>query len=138
MRHKILVLIVLALAACAPSAAQSVVNQNWIGIWQAHLDGQPTDTLTLAADTGEIGGTIVLDMVSNTEGTPQIIASEPHVLINPRTSGNRLSFQVRMIKPSGKSVMRGFLVTLKSPRTANIRCVNCGSGAPRVELTRER
>jgi hypothetical protein len=136
MRRKILVLTVMALAARMPAIAQSSVNQNWIGVWRAHADGQPTDTLTLATDTGQIGGTIVLDMVNNADGTPRIIASEPHVLMNPHLSGNTLSFQVRMNKPGGDSVVRRFLVTLTSPHSSQIQCINCGPDAPQVELTR--
>lgn len=138
MRHKLLVGTLAAIAACAQAPAQLAVNQNWVGIWRAQVDGQPTDTLTLAMDTGALGGTIVLDMVSQEGGMPHVIASEAHVLLNPHLAGNTLSFQVRMAKPGGTAVLRRFTVTRTTPGKLQIHCADCGPGAPRVELTRDQ
>lgn len=138
MKHKLLVGILTAIAACAQVPAQTAVNQNWVGVWQAQVDGQPTDTLTLAMDTGALGGTIVLDMVSERGGTPHVIAREPHVLLNPHLAGNTLSFQVKMTQPGGPALLRRFTVLGTSPGKLQIHCVDCGPGALQVELIRDK
>lgn len=135
--------LLLALVACPVCAvAQPSTNRTWIGIWNAHVNGQPTATLTLAADTGRLGGTVVLDMVSNEGGTPHVIASEPHVLINPRIHNNSLAFEVRMKRPDGalpnrELIVVSFIVTRTPDGKAHIHCVTCGPNAPIVELSRE-
>jgi hypothetical protein len=120
------------------ASAQSAPGSPWVGIWHADLNGLPTSTLTLAADTGELSGTVVLDMVSDEGGTPHVIASEPHLLMNPRVDGDTLSFRVRMQKPGGPVVTRDFTVTLVSPGNANFHCLNCGAEAPVVRLLKNR
>ena len=131
-------LLFLALVACPVCAAsQPSTNTTWVGIWNAHVDGKPTATLTLAADTGQLGGTVVLDMVSNEGGTPHVIASEPHVLINPRLDNNSLAFEVKMKRPDGALVVASFIVTQTPDDKAHIHCVTCGPDAPTVELSRE-
>jgi hypothetical protein len=127
----------LSALACAASA-QSSASSQWIGIWHASFDGLPTDTLTLAADTGELGGTVVLDMVSDQGGAPHVIESEPHLLMNPHVDGDTLSFHVKMQKPDGSIVMRNFTATLTSPGNANFHCVNCGADAPVVHLVKNQ
>jgi|SRR5580658_10538682 hypothetical protein len=134
MKRKIFVIAFLASALVSVAAAQSVASAQWVGIWHADMDGLPTSTLTLAADTGELGGTVVLDMVSDEGGTPHVIASEPHVLMNPHVDGDTLSFHVKMQKPDGTVVVRDFTVTLTSPGNANFHCMNCGADAPVVHL----
>lgn len=125
-------------AACTLALAQSANHDNWIGIWQADTDGLSTGTLTLAADTGQIGGTIVLDMVSRDGGQPHIMESEPHVLINPRLANDRLSFQVKMKRPSGSIVTASFEVRRIASDKATIHCESCGPDAPVVPLMRTR
>lgn len=138
MKSRIAARLCLAIVALGSAPAQSTSNADWTGIWHADVAGQPTGTLTLATDTGELGGTVVLDIISDRSGTPQVIASDPHVLVNPRVSGNTLSFQVKMQKPDGTIVAHGFTVTLTAPRKANFHCVTCGADAPFVELTKDR
>ena len=126
-------------AACA--LAQSDSDGNWTGIWRAHADGLPTDTLTLAADTGQLGGTIVLDMIvfdmiGRDGGQPRVIQSEPHVLMTLHAEGNRLSFQVRMQRPDRSAVIASFEVTRTAPGTATLHCTSCGADAPVVTLQR--
>ena len=123
--------------AFGSAPAQSPQSEEWVGVWHASVAGRPTDTLTLATDTGELGGTVVLDMIGNEDGTPRVIASDPHVLLSPRVNGSTLSFQVKMQKPDGTIVLPSFSVTLTSPRKANIHCTSC-VGAPVVELTKDR
>jgi hypothetical protein len=135
MKIPMLILPWTVIAACSLALAQPATNTDWVGIWHADADGLPTGTLTLATDTGTLGGTVVLDMVSREGGTPHVIESEPHVLMNPHVDGNTLAFQVKMKKPDG-SVVASFNVTLTSAGKANIHCVNCGANAPAVELVR--
>jgi hypothetical protein len=127
---------VLAIALCATAEAQTASDEDWVGIWHADVGGQPTGTLTLATDTGELGGTVVLDMVSDKSGTPKVIASEPHVLMNPVADGNTLTFQVKMQKPHGPIFVASFEVKRTAPDRATIHCVNCGADAPVVELVK--
>ena len=131
-------LLLLALVACPVcAAAQSLTNTTWVGIWNAHVNGQPTGTLTLAADTGQLGGTVVLDMVSDEGGTPHVIASEPHVLLHPRTHNNSLAFEVKMKRPDGEQIVASFIVTQTPDGKAHIHCATCGPNAQTVELSRE-
>jgi hypothetical protein len=125
-----------AIAACAAAAAQTTAGEDWVGIWHANVAGQPTGTLTLATDTGELGGTIVLDIVSDRSGTPEVIASEPHVLLNPLTAGNTVTFQIKMHRTDGATVVASFEVKRTAPDKATIHCVSCGADAPVVELVK--
>ena len=125
-----------AMSGYAQGAPENPSYSQFVGIWHADVDGQPTGTLTLATDTGELGGTVVLDIVSDRSGTPRVIASEPHVLMNLHISGNTLSFQVKMKRPDGTIVLPTFTVTLTSPAKAAIHCVTCSANAPVVELTK--
>ncbi|MGA3101613.1 MAG: hypothetical protein ABSD61_07110 [Terracidiphilus sp.] len=128
---------VLAIALCATARAQTTASEGWVGIWHANVGGQPTGTLTLATDTGELGGTIVLDMVNDRSGTPKVIESEPHVLMNPVADSNTLTFQVKMQRPQGSSFLASFEVKRTATDKATIHCVNCGADAPVVDLVRD-
>ena len=136
MKHKMLALTLMTVSACSMARAQTASNVDWTGIWHAEVDGQPTDTLTLATDTGALGGTVVLDMVSLEGGTPHVIESEPHVLMNLKADGSTLNFQVKMKRPSGTNVVASFTVTSTSVDKANIHCTSCGPEALVVELVR--
>jgi hypothetical protein len=136
MKHTMLLLTLTAVSACSMTAAQTAANFDWTGVWHANAAGLPTDALTLATDTGALGGTVVLDMVSHEGGTPHVIESEPHVLMNLEADGSKLSFQVKMKRPGGSIVVASFTVTSTSADKANIHCTSCGSGAPVVELIR--
>jgi hypothetical protein len=135
MKRTMLIPALMLTAACA-SAAQTATVEDWVGIWHANVDGQPTSTLTLATDTGKLGGTVVLDMVSDRSGTPQVIASWPHVLINPHVDGNTLTFQVRITEMNRPNPVATFEVTLTPEGKARIHCTTCGADAPVVELTK--
>ena len=96
--------------------AQSEVNANSTRILHASTDGLLTDTLTLAADTGQ----------------PRVIASEPYLLMAPRADDYRLRFQVKMQRPDGPANLASFEVTRIAPDKATIHCVSCGFDAPVV------
>lgn len=121
--------IVLALAC----AAEAVGNARWVGVWQGELDGQPGVTLTLADDAGELGGTIVLNMVSRQGGQPHVIWSEPHVLVHPRVDGDVLAFHVKRTR-DGRDLES--IATLEPDQTLRLRCTNCGTDSPSTELVK--
>ena len=121
-----------SLLACA-AAAKTPVNTRWDGVWQGQLDGQPSVTLTVAEDTGELGGTLVLNRVEREPGQPAHVAAiEPHVLVQPRVDGNLLTFGVR--KPNGD--LMTFTVALTPEGKARIHCTTCGADAPQVDMTK--
>lgn len=115
----------------ADSAPKGSIRADWVGVWQAELDGQPGATLTLADDSGQLGGTLVLDIISRDSGTAKVTAQEPHVLLNARVDGKTLTFEA--MRPD-RSAMT-FTVTLGKDDTASIHCVNCGD-APVVQLVK--
>jgi hypothetical protein len=135
MKRKLLVMLLSAIALCGVARAQAT-GEDWVGIWHADVGGQPSSMLTLASDTGELGGTLVLDMVSGEGGQPHVIASEPHVLMNLRVVQNELTFQVKMRPRDGANWIASFTVRQSAAGKATIHCVNCGADAPSVELVK--
>jgi hypothetical protein len=139
MKHRIGVIAFTLVALCASATAQTASrNDSWVGMWQADAEGLPTGTMTLAEDTGTLGGTLVLDIIQREDGHPHVIAQEPHVLVNPQVDGNKLSFDVRMQKRDGSVKVARFVVLLKSDGKASLHCVNCGPDAPVVEMAKNR
>lgn len=88
------------IALATSAAAQSAANAAWTGVWHGERDGQPSVTLTLAEDTGELGGTVVLNILSREGGQLHVITVEPHVIVHPLIEGDRLSFQLKRIDKS--------------------------------------
>ena len=137
LKMRLVVLISLAATAlCAGAFGQSPATADWVGIWHAHPDGLPTGTLTLATDTGELGGTMVLDVISHEGGRTHVAAAEPHVLLHPRVNGNTLSFEVKTMR-RGVLAPANFTVTRTAPGQATIHCDNCGADSPGIALTRD-
>jgi hypothetical protein len=114
--------------------AQSSGDAAWIGVWQGTLDGQPSVTLTLAKDTGELDGTIVLNIISREGGQPHVVAMEPHVLLHPHLVSDNLSFQLKRLNPTSDPM--NFTVALTLDGKARIHCLNCGPDAPTVDLVK--
>jgi hypothetical protein len=110
-------------------------SSSWVGVWQSELDRQPGVTLTLAQDTGDMGGTVVLNVVSRESGTPPVIMSEPHVLMHPHVDGNTLSFQVKRV---GDAKELQIEVKFLDSGKAQMRCLNCGPASPTAELVRNQ
>lgn len=123
-----------SLLAATALAAQPVDNSGWIGVWTAQLDGQPGTTLTLGDDTGELGGTLVMNMVSREGGQAHVIETDTHVLIAPHLDGGTLSFSVKRMHKGDQPAQ--FSVTLTGDGKAKIHCLSCAD-APVVELTRD-
>ena len=122
--------------ALGAATAQSASNSRWIGEWTAQLDGLPGTTLTLGDDTGELGGTLVMNMVSREGGQPHVIETDTHLLIAPRVTGDTLTFSVKKFHGTDQTMQ--FTVTLAGDGKANTRCITCGADAPVVELVRSR
>ena len=135
MKRRWMLMAIVAMAVSATAIAQTT-SGDWVGIWHASVGGQPTGTLTLATDTGALGGTVVLDMVSDEGGQPHVIASEPHVLLNAAVAGSTLSFQVKMHRPDGATIVASFEVKRTAADKATIHCTTCGADAPVVEMVK--
>lgn len=123
------------LIAITTLATQSSNPSDWIGVWQAELDGQPSAILTLAADDGVLQGTLVLNGIRRDGATPHIAVSETHALLHPALNGTRLSFAVSGVR--GSSTTMNFTVELTSREHAKLHCLNCGDDAPTVEITKQ-
>jgi hypothetical protein len=114
--------------------AQSLRQAEWLGVWHGELDGQPSVVLTLADDTGALGGTVVLNIIEKQDGAARVIATEPHTLMNPLVEGDVLAFQFK--KPDGD--LLSFTVKRTADDKATIHCQNCGADAPTVSLARAK
>jgi len=122
------------LIAATALAAQSSSPSDWIGVWQGELDGQPSVTLTLAKDSGTLEGTLVLNIISRDSRSPRIVAHEAHVLLQMRSQGDSITFQVKRIDRSAEPME--FTVERTAADAAKIHCLNCGDDAPTVEMTK--
>jgi hypothetical protein len=130
---KMAIVIGCCLILCAtPLVAQSTKTAP-LGIWRGTLDGLPGVTLTLADDTGEIGGTVVFYAVN---GEPRHVFSiEPHILLHPTLEGNTLSFQVKL--GGDRTGLARVEVVFNTDTKARLRCLDCGSDSPSAELVRQ-
>lgn len=128
----------LAMMLTCASAAESARDAPWIGVWQGKLEGLPGVTLTLADDTGELGGSIVFNAVDSMH--TRVVESEAHVLMHPDVDGASLSFQVKrtgdLLKKTVHARELQMTVTLVEGGKAQLRCLNCGSDSPATELER--
>jgi hypothetical protein len=125
MKARIMVVACALIALACGSQAATGSHKNWIGVWQAKVVNQPGMTLTLADDTGELGGTIVFEVFNREEN--RLIAREPHTLVHPHIDGNVLSFQVNGC--CGRSQILNITLELTKDGKAESRCSNCGSDA---------
>ena len=118
----------LFLSTAILAATQSSGPSDWVGVWQAELDGQPSTILTLATDDGSLQGTLVLNGISREGGEPHIAVQETHVLLHPTLNGKTLSFAVKGIRRSNSTMK--FTVEQSSSSTAQIHCLDCGERCP--------
>ena len=117
--------------ACVTQAATDD-HDHWVGVWQAKPENLPGLTLTLADDTGDLGGTVVFDIFNHHEN--RLIAHEPHTLMHPHLEGNILSFQVK--RCCGTSEPLNMTLELTKDGKAQLRCSDCGSNeATELERT---
>jgi len=103
------------------------------GVWQGTLDGMPGVTLTLANDTGQIGGTVVFYGVNGKEH--RIVVVQPHVLLHPNLEGQTLSFQIQF--SGDRQGLARVEVVFTDTNKARLHCLDCGADSPIAELTRQ-
>ena len=113
------------------AVAESNNNANWIGVWEGKLEGLPGVTLTLANDTGELGGTVVFNAVDSPH--KRIITSKAHLLMHPHIDGSTLSFEVLR---AGDSQTVHLRVKLTEDGKAQLVCLDCGPESPVTELVK--
>jgi hypothetical protein len=133
MKKSIFLLLSIALAASL-AMAQPADHAQWLGVWQGELDGQPSVVLTLADDNGELGGTVVLNIIRKENGQARVVAMEPHILMSSHVEGETLAFQIKKLEGE----LANFTVKLTAANKAEIHCSNCGSDAPTVDIARAR
>jgi hypothetical protein len=133
-----LALSTLALIACAGtpvnSPAQAVPgtaasNARWVGVWEGRTKDLPGLTLTLGDDSGEVGGTIV----NNVMRDGVIVGHMAHVLLHPHVDGNTLSFQVKDDRNSTE--LLDISMELAGDNAAQLHCKNFGAA---FSMTMER
>ncbi len=90
------------IAAAGAFASRLSGDETWVGTWNGELDGQPSVRLTLADDTGELGGPVVFNIVIKEKGQARVAGSDAHVLMHARLDGSTLSFQVVRASDSRK------------------------------------
>jgi hypothetical protein len=104
-----------------------------LGVWHGSLDGLPGVTLTLADDSGEIGGTVVFYAINGE--SRRVFSIEPHLLLHPKLEGSTLSFQVKL--GGDRTGLATVKVVFNTDTKAQIRCLDCGSDSPTTELTKQ-
>jgi hypothetical protein len=128
-----LAIVLFAFEPTAPS--ETGHNSQWIGMWQAQLDGQPGVILTLGDDTGQLAGAVVFNLVSREGGQAHVIGHDAHVLMNPRVDGDTLHFQVVR---RGDNRLLEMTVRMTAEGAAKFKCQNCGDDALVVDIVREQ
>jgi hypothetical protein len=112
---------------CASSYAafgQTPAQSSWVGVWNGTLDGQPAVTLTLAEDHGQLGGTIVFNIVMR-QPQPHVRGTDPLMVAQPQLKGDTLLFQVtrtrdhKQLQISAKQL---------DNQHVELQCLNCGDG----------
>jgi len=79
-------------------------------------------------------GTPVLNIINRDSRSPRIVAHEAHVLLQMRSQGDSITFQVKRIDRSAEPME--FTVERTAADAAKIHCLNCGDDAPTVEMTK--
>ncbi len=128
---KKLALASLAFLTTLPLVAQSP-ELSPLGVWQGTLDGLPGVTLTLANDSGDIGGTVVFNAING--DSHKILFIEPHTLLHPKLEGDTLTFQIKF---GGDRTGLARVTVVFNADKAQLHCLDCGPGSPTTELTRQ-
>ena len=134
MNHRILVLALGAITFTQAAATATRSYEQWIGVWQGELDGQPGVTVTLGRDAGDLEGTIVFNVISRDGGQAHVLGHDAHVLTQIRLDEGRLTFHVTR---TSDSVVLHLAMRLTQAGKASLECADCG-GPPSTELLRIR
>lgn len=113
-------------------AAETRNYEQWVGVWQGELDGQPGVTVTLGRDSGDLEGTIVFNVVAKDGGQAHVIGHDAHVLTHVRLDDSALAFQVIR---RGDSRDLHLTMRLTDDGNARLECADCG-GPGLTELVR--
>jgi hypothetical protein len=123
-----------AAVVCASSClgfGQAPAQPSWIGVWNGTLDGVPGVTLTLADNHGQLGGTVVFNVVLK-QPEPHIGGSDALMVNQPQLEGDTLRFQVTR-SHDGKQLQMA--VKKLDSEHVELRCLDCGDG-PVATLTK--
>jgi hypothetical protein len=104
-----------------------------VGVWRSFDNGLPTVTLTLAEDSGEIGGAVVFYAIDRE--SRRVLFVEPHTLLQAKLEGHMLSFQMRM--GGDRPGLARVDVAFGTENKATLHCLDCGADSPTVELIRQ-
>ena len=121
-----------AMAVSCVLAAETRNYEQWVGVWQGELDGQPGVTVTLGRDSGDLQGTIVFNVVSRDGGQARVIGHDAHVLTHVRLDDSALAFEVIRL---GDSRDLHLTMRLTDDGNASLQCADCG-GPGSTELVR--
>jgi hypothetical protein len=92
----------------------------------------PTVTLTLAGDSGELGGSVVFYTIDRE--SRRVLSVEPHTLLRAKVEGQMLTFQMRL--GGDRTGLARVEVIFGPENKATLHCLDCGSDSPTVELIR--
>ncbi len=106
--------------------AQTKTYEQWVGVWQGDLDGQPGVIVTLGRDAGDLQGTIVFNVVAREDGPARVIGHDAHVLTHVRVEDNTLAFHVIR---SGDSRELSMTLHRLEDNKAQLECPDCGGPA---------
>lgn len=134
MKPGILFLILGTMGLMSAIVAENRTYQQWVGVWEGQLDGQPGVTVTLGSDAGDLQGTIVFNVVTRDGGEAHVMGRDAHVLTHIHLSDSTLAFQVIR---RGDSRDLHLAMHLTDYGKAELQCAHCG-GPPSTELFRMR
>jgi hypothetical protein len=103
------------------------------GVWRSFDNGLPTVTLTLAEDSGEIGGTVVFYAIDRE--SRRVLSVEPHTLLQAKLEGHMLTFQMRL--GGDRAGLARVDVAFGPENKTTLHCLDCGADSPTVELIRQ-
>jgi hypothetical protein len=114
-----------ALAALAVFAYAQPASQ-FTGTWEGQMNGQPGVQITLASESGKLGGTIVFYFQRlGSDGKWQVEGeNRPQPLINPQMNGKILNFEVLHHKKHGGSELgpnKKFRLEVTGAKEARLR-----------------
>ena len=104
-----------------------------VGVWRSFDIGLPSVTLTLAEDSGEIGGTVVFYAIDRE--SRRVLSVEPHTLLQTKLEGHMLTFQMKL--GGDRSGLARVSVAFGADDKAMIHCLDCGPDSPTVEIIRQ-
>src|SRR5579871_2192660 len=99
--------LVLVCGMCCPLWGQAFQKSAWTGVWNSSPGELPGETMTLAEDEGELGGTIVFFFIRGTSPDVEGAGTDANMVKHSRFEGGALSFQVtrgdgKLLKMVGK------------------------------------